>query len=299
VNASQLVHVLRKTAQNVRLPLFDGLSAYDVAVFFWKGIYEGSVSSRAASISFSFFLALFPGVIFLFTLIPFIPVAGFQSELFKLLRDVLPPNSFDAAYTTITDILTIKRGDLLSVTVLAAFFFATNGTLSLIGNFGQSVHRLNVRGFWSQYLAAFLLTLALSVLLIVGITVLTLSEVNLGEWVGGELGLWIAAATRWIVLLGLVLLSISLLFYFGPMRSAPWRFVSPGALLATLLVWLTSYLFGIYVTDFSQYNQLYGSIGTLMIIQLWLYVNAIGLIIGFELNASMAEAKNYLLSRRT
>jgi membrane protein len=299
VNASQLVHLLRKTAQNVRLPLFDGLSAYDVAVFFWKGIYEGSVSSRAASISFSFFLALFPGVIFLFTLIPFIPVAGFQSELFKLLRDVLPPNSFDAAYTTITDILTIKRGDLLSVTVLAAFFFATNGTLSLIGNFGQSIHRLNVRGFWSQYLAAFLLTLALSVLLIVGITVLTLSEVNLGEWVGGELGLWIAAATRWIVLLGLVLLSISLLFYFGPMRSAPWRFVSPGALLATLLVWLTSYLFGIYVTDFSQYNQLYGSIGTLMIIQLWLYVNAIGLIVGFELNASMAEAKNNLLSRRT
>ncbi len=299
MNASQLVHVLRKTAQNVRLPLFDGLSAYDVAVFFWKGIYEGSVSSRAASISFSFFLALFPGVIFLFTLIPFIPVAGFQSELFKLLRDVLPPNSFDAAYTTITDILTIKRGDLLSVTVLAAFFFATNGTLSLIGNFGQSIHHLNVRGFWSQYLAAFLLTLALSALLIVGITVLTLSEVNLGEWVGGELGLWIAAATRWIVLLGLVLLSISLLFYFGPMRSAPWRFVSPGALLATLLVWLTSYLFGIYVTDFSQYNQLYGSIGTLMIIQLWLYVNAIGLIIGFELNASMAEAKNYLLSRRT
>ncbi len=299
MNASQLVHVLRKTAQNVRLPLFDGLSAYDVAVFFWKGIYEGSVSSRAASISFSFFLALFPGVIFLFTLIPFIPVAGFQSELFKLLRDVLPPNSFDAAYTTITDILTIKRGDLLSVTVLAAIFFATNGTLSLIGNFGQSIHRLNVRGFWSQYLAAFLLTLALSVLLIVGITLLTLSEVNLGEWVGGELGLWIAAATRWIVLLGLVLLSISLLFYFGPMRSAPWRFVSPGALLATLLVWLTSYLFGIYVTDFSQYNQLYGSIGTLMIIQLWLYVNAIGLIVGFELNASMAEAKNNLLSRRT
>ena len=299
MNASQLVHLLRKTAQNVRLPLFDGLSAYDVAVFFWKGIYEGSVSSRAASISFSFFLALFPGVIFLFTLIPFIPVAGFQSELFKLLRDVLPPNSFDAAYTTITDILTIKRGDLLSVTVLAAFFFATNGTLSLIGNFGQSIHRLNVRGFWSQYLAAFLLTLALSVLLIVSITVLTLSEVNLGEWVGGELGLWIAAATRWIVLLGLVLLSISLLFYFGPMRSAPWRFVSPGALLATLLVWLTSYLFGIYVTDFSQYNQLYGSIGTLMIIQLWLYVNAIGLIVGFELNASMAEAKNNLLSRRT
>ncbi len=299
MNAATLWRAVRTTAQNLRLPLFDGLSAYDVAVFFGKGIYEGSVTSRAASISFSFFLALFPGVIFLFTLIPFIPVDGFQSELFKLLRDVLPPNSFDAAYSTITDILTIKRGDLLSVTVIAAFFFATNGTLSLIGNFGQSIHRLNVRGFWSQYLAAFLLTLALSVLLITGITALTLSEVYLSEWIGGELGIWLAALSRWVVLLGLVLLSISLLFYFGPMRRAPWRFVSPGALLATLLVWLTSYLFGIYVTDFSRYNQLYGSIGTLMIIQLWIYVNAIGLIIGFELNASMAEAKNHLNSRQT
>lgn len=297
MNAATLWRAVRTTAQNLRLPLFDGLSAYDVAVFFGKGIYEGAVTSRAASISFSFFLALFPGVIFLFTLIPFIPVEGFQSELFKLLRDVLPPNSFDAAYSTITDILTIKRGDLLSVTVIAAFFFATNGTLSLIGNFGQSIHRLNVRGFWSQYLAAFLLTLALSVLLISGITALTLSEVYLSEWIGGELGIWLAALSRWVVLLGLVLLSISLLFYFGPMRRAPWRFVSPGALLATLLVWLTSYLFGIYVTDFSRYNQLYGSIGTLMIIQLWIYVNAIGLIIGFELNASMAEAKNRLHSR--
>lgn len=299
MNAATLWRAVRTTAQNLRLPLFDGLSAYDVAVFFGKGIYEGSVTSRAASISFSFFLALFPGVIFLFTLIPFIPVDGFQSELFKLLRDVLPPNSFDAAYSTITDILTIKRGDLLSVTVIAAFFFATNGTLSLIGNFGQSIHRLNVRGFWSQYLAAFLLTLALSVLLISGITALTLSEVYLSEWIGGELGIWLAALSRWVVLLGLVLLSISLLFYFGPMRRAPWRFVSPGALLATLLVWLTSYLFGIYVTDFSRYNQLYGSIGTLIIIQLWIYVNAIGLIIGFELNASMAEAKNHLNSRQT
>jgi len=297
VNAATLWRAVRTTAQNLRLPLFDGLSAYDVAVFFGKGIYEGAVTSRAASISFSFFLALFPGVIFLFTLIPFIPVEGFQSELFKLLRDVLPPNSFDAAYSTITDILTIKRGDLLSVTMIAAFFFATNGTLSLIGNFGQSIHRLNVRGFWSQYLAAFLLTLALSVLLISGITALTLSEVYLSEWIGGELGIWLAALSRWVVLLGLVLLSISMLFYFGPMRRAPWRFVSPGALLATLLVWLTSYLFGIYVTDFSRYNQLYGSIGTLMIIQLWIYVNAIGLIIGFELNASMAEAKNRLHSR--
>ena len=288
----RLLALLRRSAQTITLPLFDGLSLYDVAIFFWKGIYEGAVTSRAASISFSFFLALFPGVIFVFTLIPFIPIEGFQHELFRLLRDVLPPNSFDAAYSTITDILTIKRGDLLGITVAAALFFATNGTLALIGNFGQTIHHLNVRGFWSQYLAAFWLTLALALLLIGGIAVLALGEVWIPTLIPGDNGIWLTALARWVVLLGLVLFAISLLFYFGPMRSAPWRFISPGALLATVLVWLTSYLFGIYVTDFSRYNQFYGSIGTLMIIQLWIYVNAIGLIIGFELNASMARAKN-------
>ena len=288
----RLLALLRRSAQTITLPLFDGLSLYDVAIFFWKGIYEGAVTSRAASISFSFFLALFPGVIFVFTLIPFIPIDGFQHELFRLLRDVLPPNSFDAAYSTITDILTIKRGDLLGITVAAALFFATNGTLALIGNFGQTIHRLNVRGFWSQYLAAFWLTLALALLLIGGIAVLALGEVWIPTLIPGDNGIWLTALARWVVLLGLVLFAISLLFYYGPMRSAPWRFISPGALLATVLVWLTSYLFGIYVTDFSRYNQFYGSIGTLMIIQLWIYVNAIGLIIGFELNASMARAKN-------
>ena len=288
----RLLALLRRSAQTITLPLFDGLSLYDVAIFFWKGIYEGAVTSRAASISFSFFLALFPGVIFVFTLIPFIPIDGFQHELFRLLRDVLPPNSFDAAYSTITDILTIKRGDLLGITVAAALFFATNGTLALIGNFGQTIHHLNVRGFWSQYLAAFWLTLALALLLIGGIAVLALGEVWIPTLIPGDNCIWLTALARWMVLLGLVLFAISLLFYYGPMRSAPWRFISPGALLATVLVWLTSYLFGIYVTDFSRYNQFYGSIGTLMIIQLWIYVNAIGLIIGFELNASMARAKN-------
>jgi membrane protein len=174
---------------------------------------------------------------------------------------------------------------------VGALVFATNGTLSIIDNFGQTVHGLRTRGFWSQYLAALVLTLVLAILLISGIAGMALTDLYLGSLIPGEAGQWITAASRWLVILVLVLLSVSFLFYFGPVRRAPWRFLSPGALLATFLVWLTSYLFGIYVTDFGRYNQLYGSIGTLMIIQLWIFVNAVGLIIGFELNASMAEAK--------
>ncbi len=147
---------------------------------------EGAVPSRASAISFSFFLALFPGVIFLFTLIPFIPLEGFQDQLLNCSR-ISSPNSFDAAYSTINDILTIKRGDLLSVTIVATLIFSTNGTLSLIGNFGLTIHKLNVRGFWSQYIAALTLTIALSVLLLLGISLILVSQSFLSHYIQDEI----------------------------------------------------------------------------------------------------------------
>ncbi len=281
--------------QKIRPPFLENLSLWDLGTFFYRALYEGAVSSRAASVAFSFFMALFPGVIFVFTLIPFIPIDGFQEELFALLQDVLPPNSFEATQSTINDILTVQRGDLLGVTVLAALIFATNGTLALIANFTQSVYNIGHRNFWSQYLAAFVLTVVLSVLLIAGIAFLVASEGLLAAWmqhrtqIGTEWKLLIA--WRYAILIVLILLSVSLVFKYGPASKAPWRLISPGAVLATVLVVASSAAFGFYVAHFARYNQLYGSIGTLLILQLWIYINAIGLIVGYELNASVAQAQ--------
>jgi membrane protein len=189
------------------------------------------------------------------------------------------------------------------VTIFATLVFATNGTLSLIGNFGLSIHKLNFRGFWSQYLAAFTLTITLALLIILGISLITISKSFLDQFIQDSwMGLSVSTLLIWlrnIILLIVILLAISMLFYFGPMRSAPWRFISPGSLLATVLIILSSTLFGTYITHFATYNQFYGSIGTLIIVQLWIYVNAIGLIIGFEFNASLAEAKNRVTSYLT
>ena len=281
--------------QKIRPPFLENLSLWDIGTFFYRALYEGAVSSRAASVAFSFFMALFPGVIFVFTLIPFIPIDGFQEELFALLQDVLPPNSFEATQSTINDILTVQRGDLLGLTVLAALIFATNGTLALIANFTQSVYNIGHRNFWSQYLAAFVLTVVLSVLLIAGIAFLVASEGLLAAWmqnrtqIGTEWKLLIA--WRYAILIVLILLSVSLVFKYGPASKAPWRLISPGAVLATVLVVASSAAFGFYVAHFARYNQLYGSIGTLLILQLWIYINAIGLIVGYELNASVAQAQ--------
>ena len=289
-------------AKRVILPFFEGLSLYELAIFFFKGIVEGAVTTRAAAISFSFFLALFPGILLLFTLIPFIPLEGFQEQVFELLQGALPPTSFEAAYSTINDILTIKRGGVLVVTILATLIFSTNGTLSLIGNVGLTIHDLDIRKFWSQYIAALLLTICLSFLFLLGISLILISKSFLSQYIEEDfIGIPVTSILLWIrngIVILLILLSISMLFYFGPLKSAPWRFLSPGAILATLLVLASSSLFGIYILKFSNYNQFYGSIGTLIILQLWIYINAMGLIIGFELNASMAKAKKHVSSTR-
>jgi membrane protein len=281
--------------QRVKPPFFGGLSVWDIGVFFFRALISGAVTSRAASVAFSFFMALFPGIIFVFTLIPFLPIEGFQPALFELMREILPPTSFEATRTTINDILTVQRGDLLGITVLAALIFATNGTLALIANFTQSVYDIGHRNFWSQYLAAFILTAVLSFLLISGIAFLVTTEGLLvalfeKQRLGTEWQLLIA--WRYAILIGLILLSVSLVFKYGPASKAPWRLISPGAVLATFLVVLSSAVFGFYVSHFARYNQLYGSIGTLLIIQLWIYINAIGLIVGYELDASVAHARS-------
>jgi len=289
-----------RQSRHIRLPLFDGLSLYDVLRFFFRGIYEGSVTTRASSIAFSFFLALFPGIIFLFTLIPFIALAidGFQEQVFETLSNIMPPDTYEVTKSTIDDILTQKRGDLLSFSFFLALFLATNGTQSLMTNFTNSWHNIGYRNFWMQYLMSLGLTIVLSLLLLFGIVIVILSEDFVEYWViysNLEFDFLdyskFYAISRSLVLVAIVLISISLIFYIGPTKRKVWRFISPGSILATTLIIVSSLGFEYYVANFSQYNKLYGSIGTLMVIMLWIYINAIGLILGFELNASTESAK--------
>ena len=293
---TSIYNATRNTLSRIKPPFFDGLSVWDVLYFFFQGIYEGAISTRAGSVSFSFFLALFPGIIFIFTLIAYLPIDTFQMELFAVLGDVLPPSTQDMAFDAIEDILTIKRGGLLSVTFIAAMLFATNGTLSLVSNLGISYNIRDVKNFWWQYLSAFLLTIALTVLIMVALVALIFSQGFTG-WLADQGYILAYSATiiywvRLLVLLATILVGISLVYNYGPVRGTDWRFISPGSILATVLIILSSNGFGYYVENFSTYNKFYGSIGTLLIMLLWIYVNAFGLIIGFELNASVSGAKN-------
>ncbi len=283
-------------ARRIKLPFFEGMSLYDVMQLFFKGLYEGAITTRAGSVAFSFFMALFPAIIFIFTLIPYVAGAEMQNEIFSLLERVMPPSSYELAESTIVDIVSIKRGDLLWLTMITTLVFATNGTLSLISNFSISFHQIDFKNFWQQYLSALILTLVLTFLLVISLGLVSLGE-NVLNWVveRGYIERFAAdiiQVARTIILLFTILLAISLLYNYGPIKGKQWRLFSPGSMLATTLVLLSSFAFSLYVTNFAQYNKLYGSIGTLLIILLWIYINAIGLIIGFELNASISRAKN-------
>lgn len=286
---------IEKWSMQIKLPMFDGLSLYDVSSFFFRGIVEGSVTSRAGSIAYSFFLALFPGIIFLFTLIPFFPVAGLEDEVFDVFERILPPDTWEASRATIRDVMSNKRGGLLSFGFLLALIFSTNGVNAIIANFNQTVHEIETRNFWKQQLVSLGLTFVLSINFLLGIVIIIFSADVLNSLLTffglGVVSSLAVELSRFGLLVSLVFFGIVLLYNYGTARQRHWRFFSPGAILATLLIIISSAGFSFYVANFSQYNKLYGSIGTLIVILLWIYINALVLIIGFELNASIAQVK--------
>lgn len=285
---------VKEVLQKIVLPGFDGINMFEVSKFFVKGIVDGAITTRAGALAYSFFLAIFPAIIFLFTLIPYIPIENFHQELFTLLADVLPSGVYDSVQATLDDIINKPRGGLLSLGFFLAMLFATNGTSSMMIEFNHTIHSNEHRTFFKHRWVALWLTLIVSILLFAAIALIILSksvttylvdQQYLSEQLANLLDY-----SRWIILIGILFFGISCLYYFGPVRKTRYRFFSPGAILATGLILVTSLGFSYYVSNFAQYNKLYGSIGTLIVILLWININSLSLLLGFELNASINHA---------
>jgi membrane protein len=281
-------------SKKIILPGFKGMNLFEVASFYFEGIEKGAITTRASSIAFNFFLAFFPALIFLFTLIPYIPIDNFQEILLQLLNDVLPPSTNESFFSTLNDIISHPRGGLLSFGFIMALYFSTNSVNSLMEAFNSSIHIIESRTAWKQRLIALNLTLILAVMLVVTIGLIVFTQIAqsyLVKW--GFLepsSLTLINFGKWLILLSFLFFGISTLFQFGPAQKTDWQFFSPGSILATFFIVITSIGFGYYIENFSQYNKLYGSIGTLIIVLLWLYFNAIVMLIGFELNTSIFKA---------
>ncbi|MDA3943981.1 MAG: YihY/virulence factor BrkB family protein [Bacteroidetes bacterium] len=278
------------------LPGFDEMPLYDVLVFFGKGLFKGSVSTRAAAVAYSFFLAIFPFIIFIFTLIPYLPIDNFQQTLLTLFQDIIPPNTYAEVEQTITEIVMRQNSGLLSLSFILTFIFSTNGVSAIIDGFSGTWHTFDTKTWIQQQLSAMFLTTVLSVLVIIAIALITTGGVIIQwlidkEMIFGGLTANLLQFFRWFVIVLLTFFCLSMLYYYAPSKRKEYRFISPGSILSTALFIIGTLAFNFYISNFSRYNALYGSIGTLIIFMVWLYFNALILLIGFELNVSIRRAK--------
>lgn len=294
LNKIPVVRTLVKLLKLIVLPGFKGLSLYDLLEIYIVGIIKGTFSSRASSIAYSFFIAIFPFLLFILNLIPVIRIANFQKQFLGLIRRLLPPQTQDFFLPVIEDIALNPRNSLISFTFFLTLFLAANGVNSIFSAFEYSVHVTINRNFFKQYLIAILVSIFLALLLLI-----TVGSIVYGEFLINELktNAYIENDFVWVSILQysifviMLYIAISTLYHFGVKEGRETRFFSLGALVTTLLFLLTTYFFGVYINNFSQYNELYGSIGALLIMMFYIWINSNLLLLGFELNISLQRLK--------
>lgn len=302
---SQPVAFLRYKSKQIVLPGFEGVPLYDSFIFFFRQINRVGITERAAAISFNFVMALPAACICLVTLVPYLPVSDlFKEELVLLIRDFSPNKSvYNLAHSFLDDYFDKPRGGLLSFGFLLVMFYASNAMLGVIHTFDKSIYQYDTKSnFLRQRWRALKLTLIVLGLTI-GVVLVLIGQGYLFElilkWlkIEGSGVVWIRIL-RWIVSVGLFFYGIALIYKFGPSVKKRWHTFSPGAIVATGLTILTTYSFAFWVNHFSSYNKIYGSIGTVLILMLLIYINSLILLIGFELNVSITYIKAEAEERR-
>ena len=283
--------------QQVVPPGFAGFSVYHISRFFLHALVKGNLVNRAAAIAFRIFLSVFPAIIVLLTLIPFIPVADFQTKLLGAFRAMLPGEVYGFIEGLLHDLLIRKHSALLSLSFVLGLFFASNSINAILQGFRHSTFVTDWYRPWKQRLISLFLMFLLTVLCVAATAVMTISSwgrslmhsngdtMHMFESVGFGI-------LRWATSIMLVLVAVALLYHAGTPGKRKFQLFTPGAVLAIVLIFILSRALAFVFDNVTNYNALYGSIGVILAVQLWLYFNMIVLLIGYELNTSIAKARS-------
>jgi membrane protein len=291
--------------RNIRFKKHENVSLYKIVKNFLKNLREDEISDRANGVAFNFILATFPAIIFLFTLIPYV-TAYFpeinRDSIMGFIRDseLLPASMYDVVATTIMDIVSNQRGGLLTLGFVFALYLSTNGMMALMRAFNSCYKTVENRSGLKTRLIATALTINMTFVLFLAILLLIVGELVLDyvmadlhqfEWINlDDFTVYLLLLLRFLVIFIVFFLAISTIYYFGPAIHYNWRFFSIGSLIATLLCLGVSYGFSFYITNFATYNKVYGSIGVLIALMVWIQLITMVLLFGYEINASIHEA---------
>jgi len=301
VLVSKPVSFLIRKSKKIFLPGFQGIPLFDVVRFFFLQAKKTGFTERASAIAFNFTMTIPPVVIFLFTLLPYLPISkNFTDQIFLLIRDIVPgEKDYGALISFLEDILNNERSGLLSTGFLLAMFFSSNAVLGIMRSFDKQYIGFTKRRSYHQRWVALLLTFILFILFFLCISLLIMQG-NVLKLMGLKRTLLVTIINdfRWALIFLLFFFSISFIYKYAPAVHKKWKIISPGSILATFLMIVFTAGFSYYVSNFSNYNELYGSISTVLILMLLIYFNSLVLLIGFELNVSINSLKHEVDERK-
>ena len=285
-----------KIAWHVKRFFGASVSLAEIMAVLLEKILHYNIDQRAAAVAYNFTLAVFPAILFFFTLIPYVPIPQLDFQIMNFLHDVIPKPLYEFAAATIYDIVGRKQGGILSFGFLLAFITATNGMGALMTAFNMADQTTENRGYFKTHAISLLLTIMLSVVLLLSILIIIVGGIALDFlhntlFLADNLTLFFVNFLRYAVMFTTFLLTISIIYRFAPNLKHKWRLVNLGSVIASLLIIVATYGFSFYLSQFSSYNKLYGSIGTIIALMIWFYLVALLLIFGFEVNVSIWRAK--------
>ncbi len=293
----KVVRMMIAFLQRVKLPGMEGLSLWQVLTFFTEALMKGQVATRASAISFRLFLAFFPGIIMLLTLIPYIPIPDFQQNLFDSIKGFFPGDTFSLFESTLNDLINTKHSALLSLGFILVIYYASNSINAVLIGFSTSYHLEERGNVWIMRAASIVLIFVLGILLVIAMAIMGLSGfvfeyLHAKDIISDKGYLPILNVAKWTISVVLIYTIISTLYNVGVGRRwKRWRFLNVGATVATFVFIITSIGFAYFVNNFATYNKLYGSLGTLMVLLIWLNFNCMIVLMGFDLNMSIKKAK--------
>lgn len=302
-----IVRLFRDWLKRITFKKFDNLSLYRFIKIFFHNIRENEILARANGVSFNFILAIFPAIIFMFTLIPYIstyfPTVN-NEAIIEFIKSFLPSKMEETVSSTIEDIVHNQRGGLLTLGFFFALFLSTNGMMSLMSAFNACYKTVERRNIFKMRLTAIGLTFMLAAVVVLSITVLVvgqlalnylstnLAEVSSISW--ENYTIYVLLSIRFAAIFIMFFVAISFIFYFGPAIHYNWRFFSIGSAFSTIACLGVSYGFSYYITNFGTYNKIYGSIGVLIALMIWIQLLTVILLFGYEINASLHRGRKYV-----
>lgn len=296
LNRIPILNKVVEWSHKIKLPGLEGMSLYDVAETYVVGIAQGAFGARASAISYSFFMALFPFLLFTLNLIPFVPIDNFQNEFLEFVNNLLPAQAVTIFETIFKEIALQGNSGLLTIAFISSLIFMSNGVNAVFNGFERSYHIELNRGFFRQYVVALGVSVMLTLFLLIMVAVTGYIEYILEELRSRDImstngGGTAYVVIRYAVLIFLTYIFVATLYYTGTRDGRNTKFLSIGATVTTTLIILLSLLYGVYIDNFTSYNEIYGSIGALLILMIYIWLNSNVLLLGFELNASLRKLR--------